>query len=147
VARDERLLSTADAPGGLDGVLETCLYHDTAEAEAIERFYGELLGLTAVARWPDGVAFRLGASGVLLLFDRELLAERDGPISAHGSRGPGHACLLAGGEDRYREWRRRLEAAGVEITHEHRWGSERRSFYFNDPAGNLLEIADGDIWP
>ena len=22
-----------------------------------------------------------------------------------------------------------------------------RSFYFNDPAGNLLEIADGDLWP
>ena len=98
-----------------------------------------------MARWPDGAAFRIGP-GVLLLFDRELLAGRDGPISAHGSHGPGHACLLAGGEDRYREWKGRLEAEGVEITHEHRWG-ERRSFYFNDPAGNLLEIADGDIWP
>ena len=105
-----------------------------------------MLGLPLVARWPDGLAFRVGG-GVLLLFDRELLAERSGPISAHGSHGPGHACLLAGGAGRYEAWRRRLEAEGVEITHEHAWGDERRSFYFADPAGNLLEIADGDLWP
>ena len=36
---------------------------------------------------------------------------------------------------------------GIEITHEQEWQGGRRSFYFKDPAGNLLEIADGDIWP
>ena len=44
-------------------------------------------------------------------------------------------------------WRERLGAAGVEITHEHDWEGGRRSLYFHDPAGNLLEIADGDLWP
>ncbi len=139
-------MTPTGAPGPFDGLLETCLYHDTAERPAVERFYGEVLGLPLVARWPDGMAFRVGG-GVLLLFDRELLAERSGPISAHGSHGPGHACLLAGGAGRYEAWRRQLEAEGVEITHEHTWGDERRSFYFIDPAGNLLEIADGDLWP
>jgi catechol 2,3-dioxygenase-like lactoylglutathione lyase family enzyme len=134
------------APGALDGLLETCLYHDTEQAAAIERFYGEVLNLRLVARWPDGMAFRVGG-GVLLLFDRQRLAKRDGPISEHGSDGPGHACLLAGGEDRYAAWRDRLEAQGVEITHEHTWSEGRCSFYFKDPAGNLLEVADGDLWP
>jgi catechol 2,3-dioxygenase-like lactoylglutathione lyase family enzyme len=128
-----------------DGVLETALYHGGGAREAIERFYGEVLGLPAVAAWPDGVAFRVGA-GVLLLFDRERLAERDGPIADHGATGPGHVCLHAG-DGAYERWRERLEAAGVEIVHDAEWGARGRSFYFKDPAGNLLEIADRDIWP
>ena len=129
-----------------DGVLETSLYHATGEAEAIERFYGELLGLPLVARWPGGLAYRIGP-GVLLLFEREATAERDEPMADHGSAGPGHACLLAGGPDAYEGWRQRLGKAGLEITHEHEWTGGRRSFYFKDPAGNLLEVAEGDIWP
>jgi catechol 2,3-dioxygenase-like lactoylglutathione lyase family enzyme len=129
-----------------DRLLETCLYHDTAEAAEVERFYVEVLGLRLVARWPDGMVFRVGA-GVLLLFDRELLAERSGPISDHGTTGPGHACLAAGGAADYEAWMGRLEREGVEVTHEHAWSDARRSIYFKDPAGNLLEIADGDLWP
>jgi catechol 2,3-dioxygenase-like lactoylglutathione lyase family enzyme len=141
-AREER---AAEAPE-LGAVLETCLYHDAAEAAAVERFYAGALRLRPVARWPGGIAFRLGA-GVLLLFDRELLSERDGPISAHGATGPGHACLMAGNGEGYEAWKRSLADAGIEITHEQEWAEGRRSFYFRDPAGNLLEIADGDLWP
>jgi catechol 2,3-dioxygenase-like lactoylglutathione lyase family enzyme len=132
-------------PARFEGVLETALYHDPGERDAIERFYAELLELPLVARWPDGLAFRAGP-GVLLLFDRAGLAQREGPVADHGTIGPGHACLIAAGE-RYEEARRRLAEGGIEITHEHEWDGGRRSFYFNDPAGNLLEIADGDLWP
>lgn len=134
-----------EAAPQLGGVLETCLYHDAGDAAAIESFYGELLALPLVSRWPGGLAFRADG-GVVLLFDRAQLAEREGPIAAHGTTGPGHACLVTSA-DGYETWRRRLAEAGVEITHEHRWDRGRRSFYFNDPAGNLLEIADGDLWP
>lgn len=130
----------------LGGVLETSLYHDAAETEAIERFYGEVLGLAAVSRWPGAVAYRAGP-GVLLLFERDALARRDSPIAAHGSAGPGHACLVVDGRDDYDAWRELLRARGVEITHEHDWKGGLRSMYFADPAGNLLEIADGDLWP
>ena len=128
----------------LVGVLETVLYHDGEAREAVERFYGEVLGLPAVAGWEDGVAFRIGA-GVLLVFDRGRLAERSGMIAEHGTSGPGHVCLQAGGGE-YERWREHLQAGGVEIVHDHEW-DRGRSFYFKDPAGNLLEIADSDIWP
>jgi catechol 2,3-dioxygenase-like lactoylglutathione lyase family enzyme len=129
----------------LEGVLETCLYHAHTEREQVLRFYGETLALAEVAGWDDGVAFRVGPS-VLLLFDRDRLAERDGPIADHGCAGPGHACLLTDAEN-YAKWKRRLAASGVPVTHEHEWSGGRRSVYFHDPAGNLLEIAEGDLWP
>ena len=129
----------------LQGVLETSLYHDSADRDRVERFYGEALELPLVASWADGLAFRLG-SGVLLLFDRERIADRDEPPAQHGTAGPGHACFVVGQED-YEPWRERIDDAGAEITHEHDWGEGLRSFYFNDPAGNLLEIANGDLWP
>lgn len=134
------------AAAHLSGPLETCLYHDGDQADEVERFYTELLGLDLVSRWPGGLGFRAGP-GMLLLFDREQLGGREGPISAHGSLGPGHACLLSAPGIAYESWKARLAAAGIAITHEHEWPTARRSIYFHDPAGNLLEIADGDLWP
>jgi catechol 2,3-dioxygenase-like lactoylglutathione lyase family enzyme len=125
-------------------ILETSLYHDSAQRDQMKRFYGELLALPLVASWPDGMAFRLG-DGVLLIFDRELIEDREEPMAQHGTSGPGHICLVEA--DGYENWKRRLAEAGVEITHEHDWDGGRRSFYFQDPAGNLLEIADCDLWP
>jgi len=106
----------------------------------VERFYGDLLGLAAVAGWEDGVAFRVG-TGVLLLSDRGRLAERRGPIADHGKSDPGHVCLRADRSE-YERWRERLESARVEIVHDSDWSSGGRSFYFKDPAENLREIAD-----
>ena len=136
---------SAGRAGGFTGVLETCLYHSAAAAGAIEDFYVGTLGLRVVSRWKGALAMRVG-TGVLLLFERESLAERGGPIAAHGSQGPGHACLLAPGAA-YEEWRARIEASGIEVTHDHEWDGGHRSFYFHDPADNLIEIADGDLWP
>lgn len=131
--------------GKLAGVLETCLYCAGAEREEAERFYAEVLGLRRVAGWGDGTAFRIGP-GMVLLFDRERLVDRDEAIAAHGTSGPGHACFTAPPGE-YETWKARVAAAGAEITHEESWPSGRRSFYFSDPAGNLLEISEGDLWP
>jgi catechol 2,3-dioxygenase-like lactoylglutathione lyase family enzyme len=135
----------ASAAPPFEAVLETALYYPHGDKARIERFYGDVLGLRRVAGWDDGTAYRVG-SGVLLLFDLELLAAREGPIPDHGAAGPGHACLLAP-PGAYEAWRERLRDAGIELTHEQEWNGGRRSFYFRDPAGNLLEVADSDIWP
>ena len=125
-------------------LLETALYYDAAVEGPMTEVYERVLGLRVVARWPDGRALRIGGT-VVLLFERERLAEREGPIADHGSLGPGHACFrVERGE--YESWRGRL-AERVGVVHEHDWPGGRRSFYFRDPAGNLLEIADGDLWP
>ena len=39
-------------------------------------------------------------------------------------------------------WKEALPAEN-EVT----WKNGVRSFYFRDPADNLLEIAEGDLWP
>ncbi len=138
-------MTATPRPAPLEGVLETALYHEPAEAEAMLHFYRNLLGLPVVAGWEDGTALRVGA-GVILLFDRRKLAHREGPIAEHATTGPTHVALLASPDD-YRGWRDRLGAAGVEVVHEQEWSGGRHSFYFRDPAGNLIEIVGGDIWP
>ena len=65
----------SEAAPGFGGVLETVLYYEPAQRARVERFYSEILGLRAVARWGDGTAYRVGA-GVLLLFDTEKLGQR-----------------------------------------------------------------------
>lgn len=128
----------------LGGLLEVALYHDAADEQAMAEMYGGALGLERVAAWPDGAAYRLGEA-VVLLFVRERLADREGPIADHGSAGPGHVCFTAP-SGTYEAWLRHV-ASVAEITHEHEWKDGRKSFYFRDPAGNLLEVADGDLWP
>jgi catechol 2,3-dioxygenase-like lactoylglutathione lyase family enzyme len=110
----------------LRSLLEASLYYDAAVEDAITELYERV-------------------HGVVLLFERERLAGRGGPISDHGSTGPGHVCFRVAA-DEYEAWKRRV-ADGGEIVHEHEWSPEHRSFYFRDPAGNLLEIANGDLWP
>ena len=84
----------SEAAPGFGGVLETVLYYEPAQREPVERFYSEILGLRAVARWGDGMAYRVGA-GVLLLFDTEKLGQRTEAHSRHGAKGAGHTCLTA----------------------------------------------------
>ena len=128
----------------LRSLLEASLYYDAGVAAPMTELYCEVLGLREVARWPDGRALRLG-DAVVLLFERERLAAREGPIADHGSSGPGHACFRVAAAD-YEGWKRRV-GERVEILHEHEWSGGHRSFYFRDPGGNLLEIADADLWP
>jgi hypothetical protein len=41
----------------------------------------------------------------------------------------------------------RLADNAVPIVEEIECSNGVKSFYFRDPAGNVLEIADGDPWP
>jgi catechol 2,3-dioxygenase-like lactoylglutathione lyase family enzyme len=121
-------------------VLETVLYLEEGEEEPMRGFYGETLALERVT---DG-AYRLGV-GLILLFDREKSSRKTSP-PPHGTWGAAHVGLVAAEGD-YEAWKKRLAAAGVELIEEIDWPRGPRSFYFRDPAGNVLEIADGNMWP
>ncbi|HEV3480130.1 MAG TPA: VOC family protein [Gaiellaceae bacterium] len=127
----------------LAGVLETVVYCTTENEEETRRFYREVLGLEPVRE--RSVAHRLGA-GVFLLFNADESSVQESP-PAHGApNARTHTCFVAAAGD-YEEWKERLAARDVPITQEIEWPSGPKSFYFEDPAGNVLEIAEADMWP
>lgn len=129
-------------------ILESALY--VSDLDEAERFYGEVLGLTRIAKVEGRhVFFRCGA-GVLLLFNPEATKEPPSadarlPVPPHGTKGEGHLCFAASAEE-LEEWRRHLQAAGVGIEAELEWPQGGRSIYFRDPFGNSLEFAEPRIW-
>jgi catechol 2,3-dioxygenase-like lactoylglutathione lyase family enzyme len=126
----------------LTGILETVVYCTTENEEETRRFYRDVLGVRPVRE--GSAAHRLG-SGLFLVFNADESSVQDSP-PAHGPTGRVHTCFLAA-EGEYEAWKAHLEAHGVEITQEIEWPSGPRSFYFDDPAGNVLEIAEADMWP
>jgi catechol 2,3-dioxygenase-like lactoylglutathione lyase family enzyme len=127
----------------LTGILETVVYCTTENEEETRRFYREVLGLEPVRE--ESAAHRVG-TGVFLLFNADESSMQDRP-PAHGAPNSHvHTCFLAAPGE-YQGWKERLAERGVEITREIEWPSGPRSFYFEDPAGNVLEIAEADMWP
>ena len=123
-------------------MLETVVYCTTENEEETRRFYREVLGLRPFGE--GSVGHRLH-NGVFLVFNRDESSVQDSP-PPHGAVGPAHTCFLAAPGD-YERWREELTAKGVEIGKEIEWPRGPRSFYFEDPAGNMLEIAEADMWP
>jgi len=128
----------------LAGVLETVLYYASDQQGEMERFYEDVLGLESLGLGRWSLAFRLGPS-VVLLFDRARSSTQEEP-PPHGASGSIHAAFLAA-PDEYDAWKQRLTDRGVTLIDEIDWVRGVRSCYFNDPAGNLLEIAERDLWP
>lgn len=131
----------------LEGVLETVLYFE--DQDQAERFYTDVLGMRLIGREPGYSLFFRAGESVFLMFNATTTARGEG-LPAHGATGPGHVCFVVDPAS-YEQWKRHLEDHDVEILQEVSWpGAEGRnlsSFYFRDPDGNLLEIADGDLWP
>jgi catechol 2,3-dioxygenase-like lactoylglutathione lyase family enzyme len=123
-------------------VYETVLYAD--DLPAARRFYRETLGLRQVGDLNElAVSFRLGEGSMLLVFDPKLAAQPGRAVPSHGARGPGHVAFSVESLD---DWNRRLAAADVEIERAVDWEGGR-SIYIRDPAGNSVELVEGDIWP
>lgn len=129
-------------PPPVSGVLETVLYfRDQDRADA---FYSGVLGFRLLDREPGRSLFYRAGDSVLLLFHPER-SRAAGKLPPHGAVGPIHTCFRvpAGA---YEPWKTHLAACGVKLLQETGW-SRGRSVYFTDPDGNLLELADADLWP
>ena len=132
----------AERPG-LGGVLETVLYCDSSNEDEVRRFYQEVMGFVPLG---FDFSYRVGTGKhVFLIFNRDETVDQENP-PAHGAVGKVHTCFTAA-PDSYEGWKGYLDDAGVPWGREITWGNGMRSFYFEDPAGNVLEIAEGDFWP
>ena len=129
-----------------EGRLETVIY--AADLEAAERFYGEVLVFEVFVKVEGRHVFYRCGNQMLLIFDPVATATPAAqgiPVPTHGAKGPGHLCFRAPGGT-IDDWRRHLDAAGVEIEMDFEWPQGGRSIYFRDPAGNSLEFAEPRIW-
>lgn len=129
-------------PPALRGVLETVLYY--REQDRAERFYTEIMGMRLLDRETGRSLFYRAGDSVFLLFDA-VEARRGDHLPPHGADGAVHICFRVD-RDSYDAWKHHLRYKGVAILHEHDW-TRGSSFYFEDSEGNLLELANADIWP
>ncbi|WP_374384446.1 fosfomycin resistance glutathione transferase [Dongia sp.] len=93
------------------------------------RFYAEVLGLKAVARWPKGAYLAAGDLWLALTLDDKT---RAGPLPEYT-----HAAFTVSPEN-FQAMRERIIASGAETWQQN--SSEGESHYFIDPNGHKLEI-------
>ena len=130
-------------PPTLSGVLETVLYFD--DQDRTEAFYSGLLGMKLIDREAGRSLFYRAGRSVFLLFKAEETSISE-KLPPHGARGPVHTCFQVPAPE-YEAWKDHLAGHGVQMLREIEWSHGVFSFYFHDPDGNLLEIANADIWP
>ena len=124
-------------------IKETCLY--VQDLERAKNFYHGVLELPVISYVEGKHLFLRAGQSVLLLFNPEDSKEKTSP-PAHYGGGKQHFAFEVKA-DHYADWKREISKKGVEIIDEITWKSGQRSFYFNDPEGNVLEILpEHGIW-
>lgn len=124
-------------------IKETCLY--VRDLEIAKKFYHETLELPLIS-YAAGkhVFFRAGTS-VLLCFNPEDSKVKQSPPSHYGE-GRQHFAFEVS-RDEYETAKTWIKSKGIRITDTVTWKGGAESFYFEDPAGNVLEIVpDKGIW-
>ena len=131
----------------ISGLLETSLY--VVELDRVSRFYRDVLGLKPIFESERLIAHDAGSRGVLLLFRKGStsadVATPGGMIPGHEGEGRLHLAFAVAAGD-YEPWRLRLAEAGISLTGEMVWPRGGRSLYFDDPAGNVVELATPGLW-
>ena len=130
------------------GVLETTVYVD--DLRRAHEFYGGVLGLERVLDTPRMATYVVAPAQVLLVFKHGMTREDSetpgGLVPGHHSDGPAHFAFAIDMAD-YEAWKAHLVAAGVTIRSEVTWPPGGKSLYFDDPDGNVAELATPGLWP
>lgn len=123
-------------------IKETCLY--IQDLQGAHEFYHLLLGFPVIDYVHDKHLFLRVGSSVLLCFNPDDSAGKSSPPSHYG-RGKLHLAFEVSNPD-YELTRKAIENAGIKILDEVTWKNGSSSFYFEDPAGNVLEVVPEGIW-
>lgn len=128
------------------GILETAVYVD--DMDAARSFYRDIMGLEEKSANARMAVYDVGGGGVLLVFQRGHTKDSripGGLVPGHHSDGDTHFAFRV--EDSMIDaWRDYLQRNNIAVISEVDWPRGGRSLYFNDPDGNVLELAPKRIW-
>ncbi|HMP98284.1 MAG TPA: VOC family protein [Cyclobacteriaceae bacterium] len=123
-------------------IKETCLYiEDLAQAKD---FYATTLGLEVINYLPAKHLFLRVGDSVLLCFN-PLDSKLKLSPPAHYAEGKQHFAFEVDA-NAFAEAKEQLVRKGIKITDEITWKNGQKSCYFEDPAGNVLEIVPAGVW-
>lgn len=123
-------------------IKETCLY--VKDLDRSKAFYADKLGLPVISKVEHRHIFFRAGTSVLLCFIPEA-TQNDTSLPPHYGHGHLHLAFEVPLAE-YESWKEKVEKAEISILQEHNWGKGLKSFYFNDPDGNLLEIVPEGLW-
>jgi catechol 2,3-dioxygenase-like lactoylglutathione lyase family enzyme len=124
-------------------IKETCLY--VSDLEQAKAFYHDILGLEVIGYLPGKHLFLRAGESVLLLFNPDDSKRKVSP-PGHFGGGKQHFAFEVSDQD-YKAAKEEILGKGIEIIDEITWPGGKKSFYFNDPEGNVLEILpEKGIW-
>ena len=123
-------------------IKETCFY--STQLELIKYFYHNKLELPIITEVPDKLIFFRAGSSVLLCFNPEYSENQEVP-PPHYAKGKPHFAFEVKATH-YEHVKEELATKQIEITYEHTWPSGKKSAYFEDPEGNVLEIVPSGLW-
>jgi catechol 2,3-dioxygenase-like lactoylglutathione lyase family enzyme len=124
-------------------IKETCIY--VRDLETVRLFYVDKLGLSLINYIPGKHLFLRAGHSVLLIFNPDDSKNKKSP-PAHFGGGHQHFAFEVKDMD-YDEAKKMITSKSIDIIDEVTWPSGRKSFYFNDPEKNVLEIVpETGIW-
>lgn len=124
-------------------IKETCLY--ARDLDKAKSFYHGVLGLDVINYAEGKHLFLRAGESVLLIFNPDDSKSKVSPPAHFGGGRQHFAFEIRSAE--YEQTKTEVERKGIDIIDEITWKSGKKSFYFNDPDGNVLEIIPEDgIW-
>ncbi len=123
-------------------IKETCIYY--RDLEKAKNFYHTLLELPIISYVKEKHIFFKAGSSVLLCFNPDDSRLKKSP-PAHYAEGKYHFAFEVAREE-YENHKQEILSKGIVITDKIIWETGQESFYFEDPAGNVLEIVPVGIW-
>ncbi len=123
-------------------IKETCIY--VTNLQETKHFYSDLLGLPLISLVEERhVFFKAGESVLLCFIAEKTLTEK--LLPPHGASGSVHFAFEVSGDD-YAPALEKVQSGKIEVLHQHVWPNKKRSFYFHDPDGNLVEVVEEGLW-